>query len=147
MDNEVLFWHWWILGGVFLILEMLVPGTFMLWPAIAAGLVGVMLLVAPGTELPIQLISFAVVAVVSVIAWRMYLKRHPIVSDEPTLNQRGQQYITRVFSLREPIVNGIGKAAVDDTVWTVRAKEDMPLGTLVRCTGVDGTVLVVERAS
>lgn len=140
----VLYWHWWILAAVFVTLEMLVPGAFMLWLGLAAGLIGSLLVAAPEMRIEYQLLLFAVLSVVSILAWRTYERRHPTQSDRPALNRRGDQYLVRVFKLDQPIVNGQGKAIVDDSTWLVTGP-DLPAGTAVRCVGVDGTVLRVEK--
>lgn len=41
------FWHWWVLALVLLALEIAAPGTFFLWLAVAAGVVGLILLLLP----------------------------------------------------------------------------------------------------
>ena len=102
-----------------------------------------MLLVVPATPWEIQLFAFTVLSIVSVLAWRKYLNKNPIQTDEPTLNRRGQQYVGRVYTLTEPIVNGVGKIKVDDTLWKVNG-EDTEAGKSVRVTAVDGVVLMVE---
>jgi len=47
-----------------------------------------------------------VFSTLSLILGRRYLRRHPIATDTPTLNKRGHQYIGRIFTLDQPIVNG-----------------------------------------
>lgn len=143
--KPVLFWHWWVLAAIFVTLEIVVPGTFMLWLGVAAGAIGLVLFVAPDLRVEIQLLIFAAISVGSILAWRAWLKRHPTPTDHPTLNRRAEQYVSRVFRLEQPIVNGQGKAIVDDTTWLVTGP-DLPAGAAVRCVGVDGTVLRVEKA-
>ncbi len=140
-STQVLYWHWWALGAIFVVIEMIAPGTFMLWLGVSAAAAGLLLLVMPSAGLGWQFLTFAVVAIVSVFLWRRY--QHPIPTDKPTLNQRGQSYISQTFALIEPIVNGYGKAAVEDGVWTVNGP-DAPRGAKVRVIGVDGAVLKVE---
>lgn len=144
LDNLV-FWHWWILAGVLLILELTSPVFFFLWLGFAAAAVGLLLLVFPGIPVAAQLVLFAVLSVIAVIAWRRYREVHPPQSDQPLLNQRGQQYTGRVFTLEHAIVNGVGKVEVDDSTWRVKGP-DLPAGTRVRVTGVDGVVFIVESA-
>ena len=144
LDN-VVFWHWWILAGVLLILELTSPVFFFLWLGFAAAAVGFILLLVPGISLEIQLVAFGVLSVVAVVAWRRYREVHPPKSDQPLLNQRGQQFTGRVFTLDEPIVNGVGKVEVDDSTWRVKGP-DLPAGQRIRVTGVDGVVFVVESA-
>jgi len=78
-----------------------------------------------------------------VLVGRAWLRRRPIETDHPTLNRRGEQYVGRRFTLDEPIVNGVGKLRVDDTTWKIMG-DDLPAGSQVTVTGVDGTVLVVS---
>jgi membrane protein implicated in regulation of membrane protease activity len=67
------------------------------------------------------------------------------VSDKPLLNQRAQQLIGRTFVLATPMQSGRGRIKAGDGLWSVRGP-NMPEGALVRVTGADGTVLIVEAA-
>ena len=125
--QEISFWHWWIVAVVFIVLEMLAPGIAFLWLSIAAALVGAVLLAAPQFSWEYQLALFAILSVISMVCGRLWLRKHPTVSDRPDLNMRGAQYIGRRFELVEPIVNGIGKVRVGDTQWRVSGN-DMPPG-------------------
>jgi membrane protein implicated in regulation of membrane protease activity len=144
--GQVVFWHWWVLAVALIAIEVFAPSTVLLWPGIAAGVVGLTMLVAGDAMLwQYQVLLFAVLSVVSLVAWRLYARKHVKPGDETTLNRRGEQYVGRVLTLEEPIVNGQGRAVVDDSHWRVSG-EDMPAGTRVRVVGVDATVLKVEAA-
>ena len=143
--DQIVFWHWWILAGLLLILELTAPAFFFLWLGIAAAAVGLMLLVFPAIDLETQLILFAIASIVAILAWRKYRESRPLTTDQPNLNRRGQQYIGRVFSLTAPISNGVGKVTVDDSTWKVKGP-DLPAGTHIRVIGVDGVVFRVEAA-
>lgn len=139
------YWHWWILGMGLVVLEVLFPeAMFFLWMGIAAGIVGVILLLAPSLDWQYQFMVFAVFSIVSIATWRLYLRRHPTDADRSTLNRRSEQYVGRQFTLQHPIVDGIGKIHVDDSIWKIRG-EDSEVGSQVRVTGVDGIVLLVEK--
>ena len=143
---QITYWHWWILAIALLIFEIATPGFFLLWIGIAAGLVGALLWFMPGLGWEYQILIFAVLSVTSVVLWRMYQKAHPTTSDQPALNRRGEQYIGRVFTLQEGIVNGVGKIRVDDSTWKVEGA-DCPAGTRIHVVGVDGVILKVESVS
>jgi membrane protein implicated in regulation of membrane protease activity len=138
------FWWWWIAGVVLLILEVMAPATFFLWLAIAAGIVGLLSWVIPSIGWEIQVLIFAVLSVVSVVAWRVWLKPHTVASDQPTLNRRGEQYVGRVLTLTEPIANGVGRIRVADATWGVEGP-DLPAGTRIRIAAVVGTRFRVEQ--
>ncbi len=61
------------------------------------------------------------------------------------LNRRGDQMVGRTAVLSEPIQNGRGKIKIDDSMWRVEGG-DLPAGTQVKITGVDGAILKVEAA-
>lgn len=137
------YWAWWVAGVALVILEIVIPGAVFLWMGIAAGVVGLVVLLVPGLDWRYQFLIFAALSVISIAAARRYLKRSPIETDHPTLNRRGEQYVGRTLTLAEPIVNGRGKAHLDDTMWKLSGP-DLPVGAQVRVTGVDGVVLQVE---
>ncbi|NKB35941.1 MAG: NfeD family protein [Gammaproteobacteria bacterium] len=142
--EQIQFWHWLIAAVVLITLEMVVlPAVYFLWMGIAAGIVGVLMMAIPGLPFMAQIAVFTVISVVSLVVHKRYLKNNPPVTDEPTLNRRGEQYVDRVFTLEEPIVNGVGKIKVDDSIWKVMG-EDMGDGGKVKVIGVDGTVFKVE---
>lgn len=134
------FWHWLVLGVALAIIEVFAPGAFFLWLGISAAVVGSILWLIPGMSWELQVLMFAILSIASVVVARRYLKAHPLETDLPNLNQRGQQYVGRVFTLIEPVVNGRGKIQVDDSTWKITC-EDCDAGTKVRIDGVDGVVL------
>lgn len=140
------FWHWWILAALFAGIEILAPGVFFIWLGAAAALTGLIALVIPGMGWEIEALIFAVLAVATVVGWRTYIRKAK-AKDDPAamLNRRGDQMIGRTAVLSEPIQNGRGKIKIDDSTWRVEGG-DLPAGTQVKITGVDGAILKVEAA-
>ncbi|MFA5984017.1 MAG: NfeD family protein [Methylococcaceae bacterium] len=138
------FWSWWVIALALLVIELLAPGFFFLWLAIAAFLTGALLWVLPVLALESQCAVFAFLSILSILVWRRYGKAQQRVTDQPFLNQRGAQYIGRVFNLYEPIINGQGKIKVDDAIWKVQG-EDCNISTRVKVTAVRGLVFDVEK--
>ena len=137
-------WHWGIIAVILIVLEMFAPGAFMVWLGVAAAVVSIMMAIFPSISWETQFMIFAVLSVASIYGWRVYARKHPATTDQPNLNMRGQQYVNRVFTLEEPVVNGQGKIKVDDSTWKIEGA-DCELGTKVRVTGIDGVVLKVEQ--
>ena len=146
MLEEIVFWNWWVFALVLFIIEVLVAGTFFLWMGISAGLVGLVLFFMPDLGWEIQLSLFAIFSVISIIISRIWLARHARAATPSTLNRRGSQYIGREFTLTEPIVNGIGRLNVDDTIWRISGP-DMDSGVQIIVDGMDGTILRVKSTS
>ena len=111
MLSQLTYWHWFILGALLIILEVFAPGAFLLWIGIAAGVVGVILYAVPTLGWEYQVIIFSVVSVGSIVAWKRYRKANPEVTDEPTLNRRGSQYVGRTFTLTTPSSTASARSA------------------------------------
>ena len=138
------YWHWLVLALLLIIVELIAPTAIFLWFAVAAVIIGLILLLFPDVNWETQLILFSVLSIAAIIAWRFYVKKHPPADNEyPTLNRRGEELVGRVFTLEEDIIDNYGKIRVDDTMWKIRGL-DIGAGNRVRVVEVDGTVLVVQ---
>ncbi len=142
--EQLTFWHWLIFGVVLVALEMLAPGVVFMWMGIAAGLTGIILVVAPQLSWEYQFLIFALFSVVSIALGKKFVSGRLQDTDQPGLNRRGARYIGRRYILDESISGGNGKLIIDDTTWQVTG-DDMPKGTEVRVMGMDGATLQVEK--
>jgi membrane protein implicated in regulation of membrane protease activity len=136
-------WNWLILAALFLALEIMAPGIFLVWFGIAAALVGVLALMVE-IAWQWQLVLFAVLSVAAVYLAQKYLRgdgEEP--SDRPLLNRRALQHVGKSYVLAEPIENGRGTVKIGDSLWRVEGP-DAPQGKRVTVTGADGTVLQVK---
>jgi len=139
-------WNWMVLGLVLLVLEILVPGVFLLWIGIAAILTGALSLQLGNVAFwtwQLQVAVFLVLSLASAFIGSRIV-RSRLKSDEPLLNQRAEQLIGRNAILTEPIREGFGRARIGDSTWRV-AGADMPAGTRVRIVAARGGDLLVER--
>lgn len=140
-------WHWLGVAAILLIVEVLFSGSgFLLWMGLAALLMTALSWVFPALSWGWQMILFSICAVLTSFGWWAYLKKNPLKTDRPRLNQRSEQYVGRIFTLIAPIENGRGKIHVDDSTWTV-AGPDLPLGTRVQIIRAEGTILIAIAVS
>jgi inner membrane protein len=138
-------WNWFIAGGILIAIEIMAPGTFMLWLGLSALAVGVISLVVDWPW-QAQFVAFAVFAVASIPIWLRVGRSVGTPIDQPFLNRRSEALVGQVFTLDRPIVNGSGTVRIGDTVWRVTGP-DSPAGHRVKVTRVDGATLFVERAA
>ncbi|WP_417687135.1 NfeD family protein [Roseibium sp.] len=138
-------WNWWILGLLLLGLEILAPGTIFLWFGVSAILVGTLALFVD-LSWQVSLVIFLGLSFVSLIVGRKLMAQLKSEEGDPGLNKRGSRYIGRTFVLKDPISEGTGKLSIDDTVWRVSGP-DLPAGTHVQVTQVEGARLVVSQAA
>ena len=135
-------WFWLILGFLLLELEVLIPGTFMLWFGVAAVVTGGLVLAIP-MGVQAQIIIFSIASVISVFIGRYLYSASSSTSENPLLPKRGQQLIGQSFKVTQAIENGKGKVKVGDSEWIVRG-EDAEVGTIVKVVALDGNSLIVE---
>jgi hypothetical protein len=138
-------WFWWIVAGVLLLLELVTPGVFAMWLALAAASVGI-------TDYffdlnwQLELLVFAGFSLVYVyLARPWYSKANSQNSDQPNLNQRIYAFVGKSFVLSEPIVNGQGKLDIEGTRWDVLGP-NLAKGAMVKVTAVEGMKLRVTEA-
>jgi membrane protein implicated in regulation of membrane protease activity len=137
-------WNWMILAAILLVLEMIAPGIFLMWFGFAAAATG-LIVFRYDIGWQWQLIWFCGLSLASVLLASRYLRRHPLESDQPLLNERAAQLFGQSFNLVDPIMNGRGSIHVGDTIWRVTGP-DLPKGARIKVVGTDGTVLKVEPA-
>lgn len=137
-------WAWLVFAALLAIAEVLIPGVFLIWIAIAAAITGLAALALP-IGIPLQLLIFAALSVISVWAGRRWYVDNPVPSTDPNLNDRTARLIGELVTVVEPIRGGEGRVKVGDSVWTARGP-DSEAGARVRVTGAEGAVLWVEGA-
>jgi membrane protein implicated in regulation of membrane protease activity len=137
-------WSWMILAAILFVLEITAPGIFFMWFGLAAVATG---LLAFGFDVgwQWQLVWFCLLSVAFVVvAWK-YLRKHPLESERPLLNERAVRHIGESHDLVDAIVNGRGSVKIGDSIWRVTGPE-LPRGTRVTVVGADGTLLKVVPA-
>jgi len=136
-------WAWLALGLVLAIGEMVIPGVFLIWLAGAALITGTLAWALP-IGVPLQIVIFAVLAIVSVFAGRNWLRANPITPADPLMNDRGARLVGEVVTVTAAIDGGTGRVRHGDSEWLVRGPDAEP-GTRMRISGHDGAVLLVEH--
>jgi len=135
-------WVWLGIAAALAIFELIVPGVFLVWIALAAA--GTSVLTALfGFPLPFQVMVFALLAIASVYAGRRWYASSHVPSADPLLNDRAARLVGTRVRVVGAIRGGEGRVKVGDGVWSCRGP-DCEEGTAVRVTGADGTCLRVE---
>ncbi len=92
MQNLIDNYGWWLLALVLIGAEMILPGYFMLWIGIAAGIMGAIVLLVPTLSAIAQALVFALLAILTcTIYWRFIRPLAEHRNDQPLLNRRGDQ--------------------------------------------------------
>jgi len=136
-------WHWLIFGILLCVVELFAPTTFLLWAGTAALATGLLTFLIPILNWQLQIALFAVLAVATTLAGRIFYRHDKETLDAPILNRRGDSLVGRNFVLAEPIVNGVGSTTMDSTRWRIIGP-DTEAGARMQVLKIDGASLVVE---
>ena len=136
------YWAWAALGLTLAGLEMLVPGVYLFWLALAA-LATAVLAFAIDPGVPLQIVSFVFLALIFVFSARRILRDQPIASSDPLMNNRMGRLVGQTGRVAHAIEHGEGGVRHGDSEWPARGPE-LAAGARVRITGFDGGTLIVE---
>jgi membrane protein implicated in regulation of membrane protease activity len=133
-------WFVWVAVGLgLLILEMLAPGVFMMWLGLAACGAGLLTLAFEfGFEA--QVVSFGVMAAITLTIGLRMRRTHPVVHTE-SAGLIGRPATALVFQGRD------GRVRLGDSDWAARVPPEIAPpdpGARLRVARVDGTVLIVR---
>jgi len=76
--------------------------------------------------------------------WREYRVQQQDLQSASSPLRAGERYIGQVLTLSDGLRDGTGQVKLGQRRWKLRGPS-VPAGSRVRVTGVDGTVLIVDR--
>ena len=138
------FWIWLALGVSLLAIEAAFSTEWLLWPAVAAGVVAVV--TALGLPLGVlgEVLLFAVLTVAATLLSRRLIQRvNP--SDTPDINARDSRLVGQRAEVTHAFVDGRGRVFVSGAEWPAEIEGTAPLvGESVIVEGFDGPRLRVR---
>lgn len=84
--------------------------------------------------------------VIGTYLWVQYRNRQRELRSPTAAHRLGARHIGQSIVLEAPINNGSGSIRLGNRQWEVRGP-NLPAGSRVRVTGVDGTVLLIDRTA
>jgi len=144
--STITVWHWLALAALLGVGELFTFTSYLLCLGLAALLTGIVLALFPEMGLALQGILFAVATVVITGGWVYYTKHYLNKSEAPMLNHRAQQLIGRTFTLKEPIINSMGKGQIDGIYWKIKGT-DTAAGAHMKVVGVNDLILLVKEVN
>ena len=123
---------WWLTAGIlFAVMELVIPGTYLIWFGFAAIVNGVITFFLPDLSIVWQLVLLATFSVIfAVIGWKIYgwTIFHSVVPEkyrnlnDPIAQMTGKK--VKVVSVKGDKV----QVAVGDTVWTATSDDSIKVG-------------------
>lgn len=145
--SQLTAWHWLILGVVLLGLELMTGSTYILWPAVSALAVGLLLFIAPAMGWEMQMMLFFLLSIATLVLGRTHLQRLVKGGEPSSLNDPGQALVGRQVEAVSDFTGTEGRVVVGDTQWSARMTSGTAkAGELLRVEAVQGATLIVGTA-
>ena len=141
-------WHWIVLGLALAIAELLVPAFFIIWFGIGAMGVGILLLIAPGLSIAVQVMIWAALSAALVVLWFRYLKPRTMTAVGTSAASVAGEVGILVSDI-SPETRGqvrFQKPILGSDVWECYAEHKIAAGERVRVIIVEGNFIKVEEA-
>ena len=143
LTQNLLWWHWIVLGLLLITMEMFTGTFMMLGLGLAAIFVGVIDVIFP-LSLEAKLLLWIILSILSIIIWFKYMKDKSI----ETSGQSNDSLETLGIVEEEIIINGRGMVRFDSpilgsSVWNATAKENLDKNSRVKIIEVKGQLIEV----
>lgn len=134
---------WLALAAMLGILELIIPGVFVIFVGIGAAITGATVLALPMLGLGGQLASLAAWSAVALGIGRRWYRDFPIITSDPLLNDRAARLAGQIVTVSEAIEDGRGRVRVGDSEWPAEGA-DAATGTQLRIADCKAGIVRVE---
>ncbi|HCM83293.1 MAG TPA: NfeD family protein [Alphaproteobacteria bacterium] len=137
---------WWAIALLLLLVEMMIPSNWLLWPGLAAFATGGMLMLFPAMEWPTAILFFVAVSLLLLLIGRRYVRLSDGNTDAPNLNNRAGRMVGRRGAALMDGADGMSRIQIDGIEWPVRREGGGGIlaGQVLEVTAFDGTTLVAK---
>ncbi|TCB38159.1 NfeD family protein [Acinetobacter sp. ANC 4910] len=141
-------WHWFVLGVLLMLSELVLTAFAALWFGISAILVGILLWLFPALNSTAQLVLWMILSILCTVAWFKFIKPLSIdktkagLSREATLGQVGM--VIQVNMEHEQIRVRFPMPVLGSDEWNCRTLAHVNVGDRVRVVDILGNDLVVQ---
>lgn len=139
----------WVIAGLALsLLELIVPGVYLIWFGFAAFVVSIAVYFMP-LEFTTQLIIFAIAsgifAVIGVAVYRYIFSKAQVPAEYKNLNNTAEQYVGQLVTVAEDTADNRTKVKIGDTYWLASCQKPFKQGDTAKVVGVkDSLILIIE---
>ena len=139
---------WLIIGMLFSLLELIVPGVYLIWFGFAGFAMSILTWLVPMVYTT-QLIWFAVFsaifAVIGLFVYRYIFERTKTPKDYQNLNNSAEQNVGKTVTVAEDVIDNQTKVKIGDSYWVAYTEKPLKQGDSAKVVGVkDSLILVIE---
>ena len=140
--------NWAIFGLILSILELFVPGVYLIWFGFAAFVVSLLVNLF-GIAFTAQMIWFAILSVIFAVlglyTYKYLLKKTQTPKEYSNLNNSAEQFVGNLVTVSEDIEDNMTKVKIGDTYWLATSTKPLKKGDQVKVVGVkENLILIVE---
>ncbi|OTG69975.1 hypothetical protein B9T26_14465 [Acinetobacter sp. ANC 4169] len=141
-------WHWFVLGVLLILSELVIPAFAALWFGIAAIMVGVLYWMFPMMGLTTQLVTWIILSILCTLLWFKFIKPLSIdktkagLSREATIGQVGM--VIQIHMQHDLITVRFPMPVLGSDEWNCRSLSPVKVGDRVRVIEISGNDLVVK---
>lgn len=147
-DFQMLYWHWLVFGMVLMLLELAVPSFTIFWFGLGALVVGLLLLLAPGTSLTLQILIWVIASTAFVVFWFKVLR--PRMTDRTTSGIAREAVLGETAMVtRVPEGNRRGEIRfpvpmLGSDTWPFICSDEVAVGDRVSVQEISGNTMLVK---
>ena len=144
-------WHWFVLGILLILSELILPAFAALWFGIAAIVVSILYWLFPSMSFTFQIVCWIVLSIICTVVWFKFVKPLSIdktkagLSREATIGQIGMVIQTGLH--HEQILVRFPMPVLGSDEWNCRSTAPVQVGDRVRVIDILGNDLVVQPHS
>jgi membrane protein implicated in regulation of membrane protease activity len=141
-------WLWW-LGAALLLIAIEIVTLDLVLLMFAGGAIAAAVATALGAPFPVQVIVFAVVSVLLLVAIRPWLLRH-LRDRVPLVETNAAAQVGKLAIVVQPVDVHGGRVKLSGEVWSARSAREgavYPVDTELRVVRIDGATAVVDAAA
>jgi len=141
-------WHWFVLGVLLMLSELMLPAFAALWFGIGAIMVGVLYWMFPMMGFTTQIITWIILSVLCTLLWFKFIKPLSIdktkagLSREATIGQVGM--VIQIHLQHDLITVRFPMPVLGSDEWNCRTLAPVHVGDRVRVVEISGNDLVVK---
>ena len=140
---------WLLIGLLLSLLELIIPGTYLIWFGFAAFAMSIMALYTTALSLTSQLLWYAlfstISALIGLLVYRFIFKRTQTPKEYQNLNNSAQQFVGRKVTVAEDTEDNQTKVKIGDSYWLAYTEKPFKKGDSAKIIGVkDNLILIIE---
>lgn len=140
--------NWITVGLVLSLLELIVPGVYLIWFGMAAFVVSLAMYILPmafTTQLIVFAIASGIFAVIGVVVYRYVFNKTEVPEEYRNLNNTAEQFVGQLVTVSEDASDNRTKVKIGDTYWLASCQKPFKKGDTAKVVGVkDSLILVIE---